>query len=96
MQTEWFEEFARQILKEKGVNPPDEAVEKQLVQDIAELTRDVVLREMINSLSEQELKDLHEAVDRQDEAAAQKVMESHQAVIAVAMQQVRKQYLGAQ
>lgn len=94
MQSEWFEDFARAILKEKGVKAPDQAVEKQLVKEISEVTRDVVLRDLLNSLNNAELEHFEAAIDADDEAATQRVLADKQPIITESLQRIRLKYLG--
>lgn len=94
MQAEWFEDFAKAILKEKGVTPPDEAVEKQLIKDISTTARDVVLKDLITSLNSGELEHLNAALDADDQEATQRVLADKQPVVTESLQRIRLKYLG--
>ena len=95
MEAEWFEDFAKQVLEEKGVKAPDEGVERQLILDISEATRDVVLQSLLDSLNEEELRTLNKALDENDQDTIQKLMAGKDQIMASAMQRVRMKYLGA-
>jgi hypothetical protein len=93
MQAEWFEEFARQLLDAKGVAAPNDEVRQQLVKDISERARDVVLRQLLDDLDENELKQLDQATDSGDTATADRIIAQHQGVITSALQQFKGMYL---
>ena len=93
MQAEWFEEFARSLLKEKGVNVPDEEVQKQLVKDISVRARDVVLSQLIDDMNEKELKELELATNSSDQKTVDRLISLHQEVITTTLAQFKGMYL---
>lgn len=94
MQPEWFIDFAKQLIAEKDPKPPSDEIEQMVIKDICELTRDVVLRDVLASLSQSELKQFEDALDNNDEAAAQAVMADRQSVVTESLLRIRKKYLG--
>lgn len=94
MPIEWFKDFAKQLLKEKGVSLPDEEVLAQLEEDIATRVRDVVLRELISELSEQEYEQLEAAVESENEQVAKDIIDSKKETIARVLGSFRTMYLG--
>ncbi len=94
MQAEWFEEFAKQLLDAKNVSAPNDAVRDQLIKDISVRARDVTLRHLLDDLTDKELEELEQATNSGDTVAADRIVASHQPVIARALQQFKTMYLG--
>lgn len=94
MPSEWFEEFAKQLLKEKGVKVPDEEVLAQLVKDISVRARDVVLSNLLDSMTSDELQMLEKATNSGDTRAADQLVAVHQPVITQTLAQFKNMYLG--
>ena len=94
MPIEWFIDFAKALLKDKGINVPEEEVQKQLETDLATRVRDAVLRGLVNNLSEAEAQELDKALNEGDEEKAKKIVDDKQDVITQVMANFRGVYLG--
>ncbi len=94
MEVEWFNDFAKELLDERGVKVDDDTVRAQLVKDVSTRARDYVLRRLLDSLSEKELAELEAAIDSGDEKAGQKIVDGKKNEVAKAMGGFRSVYLG--
>ena len=94
MPAEWFEEFAKKLLEEKGVKAPSDDVMNQLIKDISVRARDVVLANLLDAMTSEELEMLEKATNSGDSRAADQIVAGYQPVITQSLAQFKNMYLG--
>jgi len=97
-----MDQFIQQLLQDKGLPADlDEAVRKQLVDDLTDRATDLVNRRLVEAMSEEDVKAFGELLDQQPEdgAAVQAFIEAHvpekQDIAARALLEFRSLYLGS-
>ncbi len=98
MQAELFEEFAEQLITEKGIQVGDDnlsdELKAQMVKSLSVRVRNYVLSRLLKSLDNKELTELEVATDEDNEEKAKAVLDGKQVEIARALAAFKTRYIG--